>query len=256
MTKLIPQQRPDKNGKMVTRWVKPDSVTSTLDAIPAPVASGSTQEEAINTIEMLINDFNLEESYCAPILLNGVRQMGSHAEAFMDLFEFHAGASDIFYGVADVLDSIYGDQSQVPERHRGTVLFNYMNILPPYFEGKDNDGVYAAHFTRVLFEAIDGYGATEPYTPDEIVALTAAASVVENIHPVALDHRDLESLGFSNLSEGEVKVVIADRRSVDIFLANVDTAEVLAEALMARKTFHPDVVQQFAEHGPLGSGVL
>lgn len=46
MPTLIPQQRPDKNGKIVTRWVKPDAgATSSLGKVPSPGIKKETLQQ-------------------------------------------------------------------------------------------------------------------------------------------------------------------------------------------------------------------
>lgn len=40
---LIPEQRMDKNNRLVTRWVKPDQGTATRKGVPAPPAATGRQ---------------------------------------------------------------------------------------------------------------------------------------------------------------------------------------------------------------------
>jgi hypothetical protein len=253
MSELVPEQRPDKNGHLVTRWVKPVGKTTGAKVIPTPVVPAAVSESTIQSLNDHIDSFSLEDAECAAVLKRNLLKMGPHAEAFMDLFEFHAGASDLFYDIADVTETIYGAHSTVKEQHRGTVLMNFMEILPPYFDGKDEDGIEAAHFTMVLFAGINGYEATEPYTERERAAFTEAAAVVENIRPLPEDDRGLELLGFK---PGPPKVQLADRRSVDILLEHAETADLIGTELMKRQTFHPDIVQQVATHGVMRDGSL
>jgi hypothetical protein len=253
MSELVPEQRRDRNGHLVTRWVKPDSKTTGAKVIPTPVVQTAVSESTIQSLNDHIDTFSLDDAECAPVLQRNLLKMGPHAEAFMDLFEFHAGASDLFYDIADVTEIIYGEHSTVKEQHRGTVLMNFMEILPPYFDGKDEEGVEAAHFTMILFAGIDGYGATEPYTEREKTAFTAAAAVIENIRPLPRDDGSLENIGFK---PGDPKVQLADRRSVDILLAHAEIADLIGAELMSRQTFHPDIVQQVAAHGVMRDGSL
>lgn len=43
MDNLVPERRPDKNGHMVTRWVKPKTGGSTKASTPAPTAAVGRQ---------------------------------------------------------------------------------------------------------------------------------------------------------------------------------------------------------------------
>lgn len=253
MSELVPEQRPDKNGNLVTRWVKPDQKAGPAKAIPTPVAPPAVSESTIQSLDDHLNNFSLDDAECAEILKKNLLKMGPHAEAFMDLFEFHAGASDLFYDIADVTEVIYGDGSTVKEQHRGTVLLNFMSIIPPYFDGKDGEGVEAAHFTAILFSGIDGYSATKPYTDDEKTTFTAAAAVIENVRPLPRDERGMELLGFK---PGDLKVQLADRRTVDILLEHADTADLLGAELMKRGTFNADILEEIVRNGVLRDGSL
>lgn len=253
MSELVPERRPNKNGVMVTRWVKPDGKAISGKTIPTPVVTSSVPDSVIQSLESLVNNFGMEEEKCVPILMRNVKKMGPHAEAFMDLFEFHAGASDLFYDIADVTELVYGPDSLVKEQHRGTVMMNFMSILPPYFDGKDEEGIEAAHFAAVLFRGIDGFKATEPYTDDEKTAYTVAAGVIEYVRPLPGDDQDLNSIGFRKQNS---RVELLDRRSADLLLENVGDADLIGAELMKRETFHADVVQEIVKHGVLRDGSL
>lgn len=60
MTNLVPEQRPDKNGKLVTRHVRPTEASSTSVALPAPITQSAfndrerarkARQEAFDAIE-------------------------------------------------------------------------------------------------------------------------------------------------------------------------------------------------------------
>jgi hypothetical protein len=195
----------------------------------------------------------MDDDNVAGVLRENLKKMGPYAEAFVDGMDKHAGASTLFYDIATVTKWVYGPESIVKEQYRGTVITNFMGIIPPYHEGKDEEGVEAAHFAAIVFNGIDGYNATDPYTEDEKTAFTVAAAVTEYIRPLTGDDRGLESMGFHSRNH---HVELLDRRSVDILFENVDTADLLGAELMKRGTFNAGVLEEIIKHGVLRDGSL
>ena len=252
MNGLVAEKRLNKNGVMVTRWVKPSSGASPSKALPAPQSGpDKATTAALAELEDLFDQYGFESLDYKKTLRKNMRNMGSDAKAFMERLWDHT-ASDLIYDIADVTDTIYGINSVVPHEHRTTVLMNFMDIIPEYFEGKDNEGVHAAHFAAILFRGIDGYSRTEPFTEDERLGYKAAATVTEAVFPNQTT-KDPESKGFYIENQ---QVHLLDRESAEVLVRNAASATVIADHLIKRNTFRAEAVQQFAEAGALGDGTL
>ena len=68
MSNLIPVKLPDKNGVMVTRWVKPSDASGTgKKGIPAPIATSSPQDQLSHDLNLSVNAdisaFGLDKGY-------------------------------------------------------------------------------------------------------------------------------------------------------------------------------------------------
>jgi hypothetical protein len=255
MSNLIPEQRLDKNNRMVTRWVKPSSQGASASSLPAPkVAVETASEETMDRLQEFFKSYGYDEDceYFTNDLTALVAKMPREtAEWFGEKLTDHL-ASDLLLSITEVTNDIYGDKSKVPVQHRETVLRNYMSIIPEYVEGKDNEGVYAAHFAAIVFRGSGGYEATEPYTDNQQHAIQVASEAVEDIFPVP-DPEQLEGTGFTVVNG---LVELADRRSVDLIVEHADIAAGITDILKQRKTFHPDVIREIAASPSLGSGVL
>lgn len=252
MNGLVAEKRLNKNGVMVTRWVKPSSGSSHSKALPAPQPGpDKVVSAALSDLEDLFDQYSFDSLDYKKMLRKNIRSMGNDSKAFMERLWAHT-ASDLIYDIADVTDAIYGIDSVVPHEHRTTVLMNFMDIIPDYFEGKDNEGVHAAHFAAILFRGIDGYSRTEPFTEDERIGYKAAATVTESLFPNQLTI-DPESKGFYIKNQ---LAHLLDRESAEVLVRNAASATVIADHLIKRRTFRAEVVQQFAEAGALGDGTL
>lgn len=251
MNGLIPVQRPDKNGVMVTRWVKPVSGEKASSAIPAPSVT-AVSSGVMDDLEWHLGNYDVADTESAEVLLRHVPEMGDTAKEFVQSFSDQAGASDLVFNIADVVDEVYGSASTVPVEHRGTVIMNYMGIIPEYFEGKDNDGVYAAHFAHIVFRGIGGYTATEPWSDDEKRVYKEAAAITEAIFPVP-STRGHTHAGYRSADR---KVDLESRESVDILMNNISHLDMISSELMLRKTFDAEIVRQVAAAGVLADGTL
>lgn len=59
---LIPEQRPDKNGHLVTRWVKPEASSTSVSAIPPVAASSVLPFDATEYITELLSFWDEQAS--------------------------------------------------------------------------------------------------------------------------------------------------------------------------------------------------
>lgn len=59
---LIPEQRPDKNGHLVTRWVKPEGSSTSVSAIPPVAASSVLPFDATEYITELLSFWDEQAS--------------------------------------------------------------------------------------------------------------------------------------------------------------------------------------------------
>lgn len=254
MSNLIPEQRMDKNNRLVKRWVKPSPQGGSSSSIPAPKAAVETaSKETLERLHQVFSDYGFDLdcdfSHTLPPLVEKMPR--ETADWFVDKAIEHA-VSDLLYSINDVVENIYGDSSTVPVEHRETVLQNYVNIIPAYYDGKDDDGIYAAHFAAVVFRGSGGYDSTELYTDDEKHALTKASEVVESIFPVP-DPKTLEGTGFKVVNN---QVELTDSTSVDLLIKHAHVADGIADVLKRRKVFHPDAIREIAKSPSLSSGIL
>lgn len=254
MSNLIPVQRRDKNGHLVTRWVKPTEQSKSASKIPAPArATEYASEESLGWVAAHCTSYSFDGELFEVQLPEAMRNMPKeYAEKFASDFEEEAGASDLAYDIAEVTIKVFGPDSTVPTENRAAVLSNYMSIIPEYYEGKNNEGTDAAHFARIVFEGVKGYEQSELYSNDERVAIKAAVEIVETIFPVPREE------GYSNdgFIVRDQKVHLANDESVRLLIENVGNIDRIKEALMSRKTFDPSVVAEIIDNGVLADGSL
>lgn len=254
MGNLVKEQRLDKNGKLVTRWVKPQGQGTSTSSVPAPsVAKKNDHKKALDKISQHCTSYYFEGPLFEEELPVAVRNMpADYAEKFAEQFEDEAGAHELGTDITERAILIFGPDSTIDPKARVTVLSNYMSIIPPFTDEKEDYGINAAHYARIVFEGINGYERDTLFSEDERVAITAAAEIVEYIFPVPRDE------GYPN--EGFIvedkKVKLASDRGVQLLIENVGIIDQLKSVLMQRKTFHPDVIAEVASNGVLADGSL
>lgn len=254
MSELVAERRPDKNGVMVTRWVKPAQGTSGSKPIPAPKSNAAPTDKALKTLNDFLSGYDCDFPPYSDSLRVNVTRMGDYADEFADGVELLFGASDLVISLSEVADRIYGDDSEVPKEHRNTVMKNYVSIVPPYNEEEERVeyGTYAAYFAKIVFEGVGGYSATREYTEDQKIAYKAAALYTEAVFPRP-DDGESEERGFIT-TDGKVR--FADRKGLDALADYPLLADAIAYELSLRKVFSEEHVRSMANTGTLLRGFL
>lgn len=120
MTKLVPVQRPDRNGKMVTRWVRPDSPAARKINNVSPAAPASNRRSALSVSDAIfgksisisvsqIRVIGYLERTMPDVLDRLVEQVESDsdmAENIRNVLELHSFAHDTDDGNREYLENM------------------------------------------------------------------------------------------------------------------------------------------------------
>lgn len=258
MTTLKAEQRPDRNGKMVTRWVKDTENTpsSALPSVPPvtrtePRATKATRDDLEGYLDNCRISF--EHPY-ADILRRDIRMM-SNSTAETMVFHLWEGTFGNDYAVGHALAEIYGRGSSVPEGHRDTVFKNLMSIIPDYGMNHDSENEDILRFTKLVFDAVDGMQTYAPYTAEDITTYQSAACITNHIfRTIAESPEDTEAAGFSGKRHARLDLGSLD--SISLLREHIAQIDRIREVLMERRSLHPDVIRAVAEAGVLRDGAL
>lgn len=262
MPNLTPELRPDRDGKLVTRWVKSDAQGQQV-TIPAPFPAAATtpraRKETMGDLEEFFRNFQISRKYpYAQVLRRNVALMseGNASELVHGLWEdFNCFGNP--EAVAGTLERIYGEESVVPEAHRDIVFKNLVDIIPPYGMNYDDENNDILEYTWVIFDAVGGKQTTAAFTEEDKIVYQSAACVTNHIFKVPSEAPDdLEGNGFTRVGANEDELALGGTGAIDALRENINIIQPLRESLMERRTFHPEIIQEMANTGILGEGVL
>ena len=258
MDNLKAELRPDKNGKLVTRWVKhtaaPQSPALSVAPVVArtePLATKATRQGLEDYLE---NCRITSEHPHADYLRSSIQRMSdSAAEKLVHgLWEGDFGND---YGISHMLAEYYGKGSGLPEQIRDTVFKNFVDIVPHYGMNLNSENDDIVRNTRIIFEAVGGPDRSIPFTANEIAVYQTVACITNEIFRTPADTRDnIESVGFIGDRFGAF--TINGLESIDILMDNVDQIDALRDVFLDRKTLHPDFVRDIAQGNALRDGTL
>lgn len=265
MTNLVPEQRPDSNGKVVTRWVLPGSGPSSAPSIPAPRSFvDESEDEELCTPETLraFHGFlksrnELGWSYASPLLAHVSLMPDSLADDLMNEMYGNSSFSPL-NKVAMAVRQIYDEYSMIAPSRRATVLRNLMSVVPAQ-DMLQNSTLTEnlVDFGRGVFGDVDGYMTDYLFSEDESRVFASVAAVAAHIYgdpdSSYLEVKELHPLGFADVNG---RVGLLSRRSVDLLLPHAGKIDVLRDELQKRGTLHPDVVQVVIEGGVFREGSL
>lgn len=256
MSNLSPEPRADKDGKVVTRWVRNNS-SSPVKAIPAPQVSSpvkvTASPETLADLKSFMKEYGITgrfEQSLTRMIAFMPEDIAGKLVSDMHTDYFALGNVE---AVHDMLDSVYGVLSRIDREHRATVFSNLRSIIPEYSMTDEDPEIISK--TRIVFDAIGGYSLNRPFTEDEKNAYQSAACVIVsiNIQP----HTDKEVLAQAGLVRNHKgRLSLAGREAVDTLLEHVKHIDSIREELMERQAFNADLIREIASGGALGKGAL
>jgi hypothetical protein len=179
----------------------------------------------------------------------------SNSAAEMLVFNLWEGTLGNDYAASHALAEIYGKGSSVPEQHRDTVFKNLMQIVPHYGMNENSENEDVFRFTQLVFDAVDGMETYEPFSEEDVVVYQSAACITNHIfRTIGESPDDASSAGFTG--KRYTRLELASRDSISLLRENVNHIESIREALMERRTIHPDAVREVAAAGTLRDGAL
>jgi len=260
MPTLKPDQRLDRNGRLVTRWVRDGAQSSFVPlAIPSPGTASTTRaiKETMSDLEEFFRHCQISREHSAQVLRRIVPLMSENnaSELVHGLWEDFNSFGNV-RAVAGMLDRIYGSDSSIPLEHRDTAFKNLIDIIPPYgmnYEDENNDII---EYTWVIFNAVGGEQHTVQFTKDEKIAYQSAACVTNHIFRGTEAPYDLESYGFTRTGANNDELALNGAGAIDALLEGVGVIESLRDSLMERGTLHPEVIREMVASGILNEGAL
>lgn len=262
MPALKPELRYDRNGMLVTRWVKIDDRAKQA-SIPAPSpilpAAPRASSETKQSLEEFFENFAITREYpYAQVLRRNVALMseGNALELVHGLWEDYNAFGNP-EAVAGTLERIYGDDSPVPQTHRDTVFKNFIDIIPPYDMNWDGENEAIIDHTWVIFDAIDGEQEYELLSEEAKLVYQSAACVTNHIFRVPEEAPDdLEVTGFTRVGKNEDELALDGTGAIDALRDNLNIIEQLRDSLRHRNSLHVDVIREMASAGVLSEGTL
>lgn len=266
MPALIPVQRFDRNGRLVTRWVKSNSDTrkTVLPIPPSVIASSPRASDATKRdLEDYFENFAVTERYpYRDSLRRNVALMSEDnaSELVHGLWEGYSAFADP-ETVAGTLERIYGESSPISEAHRDTVFQNLIEIVPDYAMNWDSDNDGILKYTWVIFDAVGGEQTTRLFNDEDKIVYQSAACITNHIFKELEGSSDeLKLMGFDrpdgSIDEGQDSLVLDGTAALEALRENIDYIATLRDALRHRNSLHVDVIKEIVGAGVLGEGVL
>lgn len=255
MSNLVPVKRPDKNGKLAIRWVRPEDTTTPAVVFPAPasVLSQRAESDTLDDLDDLLVEFGANKWSRTQPLRQNVSRMSAEQSQYL-IQEFH-GNPAVYAEIASVsrlLDEIYGDDSAVPVQTRDTVMRNFMDITPGYDITGDSENDCIIEATRAVHKAVGGFNRDTPYTEDEKPVLQSASFIVMRIKQDKLIH-EMSGTGISHVDD---YIELDDIESIEELSKHVEQLEILRERVADSGVFTADMIHKIADAGVLWEGAL
>lgn len=264
MNDLTPELRPDKNGHMVTRWVRKDNGAGTGRSIPKVGASPNDKLEArrkrtINRMAKLLaihgNDYDLGE---AKMFLNETVGKYTNFNSF-NVIDAALAKNPQYINDAELITSDY------PEDQARDMIHFAEYMRDDLRDEDDGNAVVLGLQGYDEFSEVNDLSALKEKDHDKVVALLKAGLQIIASDP---DYRD----GIKNSSaikefysrnDFRVPVVnenrwrITDQALVDVVLSNVDRLDDILYIMSERKVFDGELIQSYlSEHSALNKGFL
>lgn len=262
MPALKPELRYDRNGMLVTRWVKIDD-RSKQASIPAPSpvapATPRASSETMQSLEEFFENFAITREYpYAQVLRRNVALMseGNALELVHGLWEDYNAFGNP-EAVAGTLERIYGEDSPVPHAHRDTVFKNLIDIIPPYDMNWDDENDSIIEYTWVIFDATGGERDYKLFSEEDKLVYQSAACVTNHIFRVPQEAPDdLEVTGFTRVGKNADELALDGTGAIDAMRENIGIIDQIRDSLRNRKSLHADVIREMASAGVLSEGTL
>lgn len=194
MPALIPQRRPDKNNKIVTRWVKPDSASAGLDKMPLP---GIRVETLQNKQNRLFDSFEFglrwgsNEAYKENIRKQIAPMSEEAVKAALNTLDEHQGSDRVNHAVLHSINSWSKNDKSEKELLTSfrfaaieSVYEKYLKPSPlgnPQRASDLEEGIVTSLLVRANGDSFDNLPERRPLTDEEsdqaVMAGYAAATV-------------------------------------------------------------------------------
>lgn len=261
MTNLVPVKRAKKNGVMVTKWVKPDAVSSSDSGfpVPSPVSVSPRASSAmLDEYTEFFAAYDCADTDYARELASCVQKMDQDtAETLLNKM-YDGGNFRNIWDISRITCNIYGGSSLVSHAYRDVAMNNFINMVPDYGMLPNSDEEYVLDFTEATFIDVGGLDAHELYTEEQQRVYSSVAAIATHIFksPMVFEPVDgpmVRGKGFDIVNE---RIALTDTRGVDLMLARPEHIDILREQMMERGIFSAEVMQEMLASKAVGNGVL
>jgi hypothetical protein len=255
MSNLTPEARPDRTGKVVIRWVRPQEGKSRAASIPAPAVALSARAESdtLDDLDDFLNEFGMNKwARDQPLHENVSRMSAELSEHLMHEFRTNPAVYSEVTDVSDLLDQIYGSFSTVPTENQDTVMRNLMDITPGIDITGDSENPCIIEATRAVHKAVGGFSRDTPYTDEEKTLFRSASFIVMRIKQDTLIH-EMNGTGVAYFDD---YLALDNTDAIEELSQHFDQIETLRERVAEHGTFTATIVRQIAGAGALWEGAL
>lgn len=253
---LIPVQRPDKNGHMVTRWVRPESVTAGNKSFPA-VQSAVKPETSYDLVKkrciLAINTGGYEETTLAPEddLLSHLKVLkGSTIDAYLAAMDEQP---DRYY--VDLLLSVLNNKDDATTAKNILAVVKMDRNVDPEWSFAGKGGTYSYMTAKQLMAGLhmyrwSGFVPPEDLNDESDPALPKALGLITTVLRL-WDNGDVDDTVDDTMC-------IADGNLVSLVLERPEDAEEIAETVRIAKTTDGKRIREMMDNSSksLRSGVL
>ena len=240
---LVPIRRPDKNGRMVTRWVRSWEVESSALNVPAPVIlspSGRDTEKMRSELSDALGGSAYEDAV-GNITNNLDNLTGKTLEVLIDSYRADERGKDAL----GLWVSKYGNRNN---GEFGEQMIREMTTYRPAFSS-DADPNFIEHAVSALGEykqlpRTGDYSSVEPELQEFIHGLM---SITEHLHSEWFDQ-----------DEDSVPHIIQNKELVALIFEHPEQVEMVRAAMIERKTEDADIIREVlnSESTSLSQGAL
>ena len=262
MNELVPEKRADKNGVVITRWVKPgrDSAAGSRH-LPLPPAIPSTlpaDNETLNEYAEFFAYYNCADTTYARELHRLVEKMTKPTAERLLNHMYDGGNFGNIWDINGIVRGIYGDQSTVDPQYRDVVLNNFISMVPDYGMLPDSDEEYVLDFSNNLFKDVGGMASTALFSEAQQRAYASVVAIATDIFksPKMFSEEEISTATSRGFDVKNSRIALSDMRGVNLLVDHPDKIDLMREQLLSRKTFVYEVIREMLPAGAVGNGVL
>ena len=249
---LIPEPRTDRNGKTVTRWVKPAAQRSTPD-IPAPAVQDSPRSSyprVFTEFRRVIDtpDLAAPEYIDRLMIEEGLQNLPRHTLSYLDSIIQHGNDTD--YLTRTVISAIH---EGTPASAIDDCAYLYANFNRNYFDC----GTYAGWHKGTGFEGLTI--ATSTLRGCSLQNIDGLDYAYESIRPMRLQDNDTGSkvLAVFNTLNAMAKLEHENATTYDVHERAEHLADpALTQLVVEHHSRNAELLQTIAERGTLDPDAL